>query len=107
MSLRAMLIGCGALLLTAASAQAACHVTAHGTEREITLAQRLVRFSESGTVSGAWSAGTCTIINVLHPGGDPCPDTVVDDHVTVGVHGVHGAYHVFPVERNGGWCTTH
>lgn len=106
-SLRAILIGCGALLLTAASAQAACHVTANGTDDEKATAQRLARFSQSGTVSGAYTNGTCTITKVVHGGGQPCPGTNHTNHATVTVAGIDGAYHVFTIVADGGWCTTH
>jgi hypothetical protein len=108
MKLRALVLACGALIGGVNAANAACVVNHPEWGHDAVLrAQRLIRFSESATVSQAYVAGTCTLTALVHHSGDPCPDTDNTEHATVTVDTIEGAYHVFTTHLAGGYCTTH
>ncbi|MDA8230002.1 MAG: hypothetical protein M0006_01540 [Magnetospirillum sp.] len=97
------------LATSAANAQCFIKVGAPylGSQAKQNQAQTMVSESQDGTVSAAYTAGTCTITKGLHPGGRPCPGTQIDSHVTVELDHVNGQYHVIDHLIGGQYCTTH
>jgi hypothetical protein len=77
--------------------------------RSQNLAQGLARKSAASAVRQAYGSGHCTITAILHQNGGPCLRNSGNNHVTVRIDGINGAFHVFNYKRRNSrfYCTTH
>lgn len=110
MILRSIILALGVYVGMTSLADARCgYGQANWPRHSKDAAQRLVRGSESVRLHLAYRRSRCLITAILHQNGADCVAGHGNNHVTVRVRDIRGAYHVFDYDRPGGnyYCTTH
>lgn len=93
-----------AIGLSLAAVQVSAQCT--GETKELEAYNTWVGASANQALVNAYHAKQCKIIEGLHSGGDPCPNTKITSHITVKNLQNQEMCHVFDYPKVGNNCTT-